>query len=374
MVPWPLTQSKKAATRFGWNGLTEQFQRGISERPRRWPSQDHRWRPNLDQPGRDCGHVDSSASNASPIVITTSNTSNLSNGSIVTISGATSNTNANGTWIISHVTATGFTLAASTVNGNVSAGNGNYNIFSGGSWATSIEGDTINCVVPTTIIDPTTGKQVILVGTNGQGMWRSNDGGATFAPVGYGFFTTPNQYPNATVASIVADPTTPGRFYAALAGVGVFESVNGGLGWIEIDDSISQITSSGQGLQLGGRGQRRQYVPLRRHHDSGTTRVVRLRRRTRGGVGAVLTSSNPLAVSWQAIALQSVPSNATAGGSGHIFVLTDPTNPNVIYVSGWQQTLYRVNVTGEAADGKSLDGSWNPISAGGLGGSPRRPT
>ena len=57
------------------------------------------------------------ASNASPIVITTTNTGVLTNGEQVTISNVNGNTAANGTWTISGITATSFQLVGSTGNG-----------------------------------------------------------------------------------------------------------------------------------------------------------------------------------------------------------------------------------------------------------------
>ena len=166
----------------------------------------------------------SDASDATPIVVTTTNTANLSNGSQVTISGAKGNTAANGTWTISNVTPTGFTLASDD-NGDVSKGNGIHRRSA--TWATSINQFKINCVVPTRITDPTTGKQVVLIGTQWNGLLRSNDGGANFVPVSYGVSPSKILHTGSSVMSMVADPTDENRFYAALNGVGVFESLDG---------------------------------------------------------------------------------------------------------------------------------------------------
>lgn len=63
----------------------------------------------------------SSATNASPIVVTTSLTHGLANGDTVTIQGATGNTAANGTWTVANRTTTTFELAGSTGNGAYTA-------------------------------------------------------------------------------------------------------------------------------------------------------------------------------------------------------------------------------------------------------------
>ena len=71
------------------------------------------------------------ASNTSPIVITTSaSTAGLVSGQTVQVSGVKGNTAANGTWIISNVTATGFTL-----NGSDGTASGAYT--TGGTWSGS---------------------------------------------------------------------------------------------------------------------------------------------------------------------------------------------------------------------------------------------
>ena len=66
------------------------------------------------------------ATNASPIQITTSAANALTTGQTVTISGVTGNTAANGTWIITVINSTNFTLNSSTGNGAyISGGNVN---------------------------------------------------------------------------------------------------------------------------------------------------------------------------------------------------------------------------------------------------------
>lgn len=60
------------------------------------------------------------ATNASPIQITTSAANNLVTGQTVTINGATGNTAANGTWVVTVINSTQFTLNGSTGNGTFS--------------------------------------------------------------------------------------------------------------------------------------------------------------------------------------------------------------------------------------------------------------
>jgi len=66
------------------------------------------------------------ASTASPIVITTSSTTGLVSGAVVTVAGVTGNTAANGTWTIGTVTPTTFQLVGSTGSGAFTPGGGTF--------------------------------------------------------------------------------------------------------------------------------------------------------------------------------------------------------------------------------------------------------
>ena len=77
----------------------------------------------------------SGASNASPIVITSSSTAGLSSGDLITISGVGGNTAANGNWFVQNLTSTSFTLV--DANGKPVNGNGAYT--SGGTWFAGIK-------------------------------------------------------------------------------------------------------------------------------------------------------------------------------------------------------------------------------------------
>ncbi len=69
------------------------------------------------------------ATNASPIQITSSAAHGLTSGDRVTISGATGNSAANGTWAITFVDAVRFTLNGSNGNGNYAVNSGNWKVI-----------------------------------------------------------------------------------------------------------------------------------------------------------------------------------------------------------------------------------------------------
>jgi hypothetical protein len=116
----------------------------------------------------------------------------------------------------------------------------------GASWTlisgTTFQGASIYSVVPTSIVDQVSKGQVVLVATdrgtangitglgdqtptNPLGLYRSVDGGKT-----WGVAIT-NGLPAGGVRQVIADPGNPNRFYAAISGVGVFVSNDGGASW-----------------------------------------------------------------------------------------------------------------------------------------------
>ena len=277
--------------------------------------------------------------------------------------------------------------------------------------------------------------QVILVGTDGQGLWQSTDGGASFTQVSYGFSGV--ELTNASVSTIVADPQYPGRFYAALSSTsprlftgdtmqgsntimnvsitpgsygvgvgeavsgpgipsgttisavsgttitlsnaatqtntgasfrgpstttsGVYESVNGGSAWFEIDGGISQIVDSPNLVltaSAGGAGTTNLFVvttqvPSINPVDPGSNLVT--------GAWRAEISSNPLAnLSWVDTPAPTSANNSNYANYGHFDAVPDPANPNLIYVCGWQQCLFRVDTT-------PGDSSWTLLSLNSFG-------
>ena len=123
------------------------------------------------------------ASNASPIVVTVPSTAGLSNGDLVTISGVTGNTAANGNWIVQGLTATSFQLKSST-------GNGTYT--GGGTWFDAIK------ITTASTAGLSNGQLVTIAGVGGNtaanGSWTiTNLTGTTFqlvGPQGNGAYTS----------------------------------------------------------------------------------------------------------------------------------------------------------------------------------------
>jgi hypothetical protein len=112
----------------------------------------------------------------------------------------------------------------------------------GNTWTPlgSLTGVNIRNVVPTSILDSGTGQQVILVSSTNAGIWRSTDAGNSFTSLsGAG-----TGLPSGSLTDVVADPGNAWRFYAAVAGVGVFRSDDAGRDWSALTTGLSDFTSS----------------------------------------------------------------------------------------------------------------------------------
>jgi hypothetical protein len=197
-----------------------------------------------------------------------------------------------------------------------------------------LSGQRILSVVPTTLSDPITHEQVILVACgDGAGVMRSGDGGQTFTTVSQPTaLANLNTTLSGVATSLVEDPNNPSQFYAALAGQGIYESADGGLNWHRIDDSTLPIASSFN-------------IKLAVANDSGTTLLY-------AAVDANTPSFTDPSTTFPALAgvfRTAVSSTGAAGwsqlGGGRLALIptspsvpllaltVDPGDPNVAYVS-----------------------------------------
>lgn len=89
-------------------------------------------------------------------------------------------------------------------------------------------------------IDPST-PTTIFAGGPRCGIWKTTNGGASWAPVG-------DSLPTLSVAALAVDPVTGTRVYAVMAGSGVFRSEDGGSTWTHIANNLG--TPLGKGVML----------------------------------------------------------------------------------------------------------------------------
>jgi hypothetical protein len=103
--------------------------------------------------------------------------------------------------------------------------------------------------------DYTGNWETLYTGCRGVGVYKTTNGGATWAPSSAGM------NPTATIRDIVVDPTNPQVVYAGAQDSGVFQSEDGGQRWQAINDGLTNrsvytlaISADGQTLYAGTDG------------------------------------------------------------------------------------------------------------------------
>ncbi len=166
-------------------------------------------------------------------------------------------------------------------------------------------------------IDPTA-PSTLYVGAIGSGVWKTTDGGATWAPI-------TDSLPSLDVAAIAVDPSAPSRVYVALAGTGVFRSSDAGVTWTQLSGDL------GAEIRWG--------VLLVNPANSNVLYV--------SSASGIYRSADGGA-SWQL---------SKSGGEATDLVM-DPTNPNILYAALAGQGVFRTTTGGSGgnADWVQLSG------------------
>lgn len=191
-----------------------------------------------------------------------------------------------------------------------------------------------------------TNPRVIYIGTAGGGVWKSNDGGSSYAPI---FEDNAN-----SIGSIAVDPSDPdqtiwvgtGEIWtrnSVSVGDGLYKTTDGGSNWTKIGFDKSERISS---IQINPNNSNEVYV---------------------GVLGALWSDSDERGVykttdggkTWNKV----LYSNETTGCAD---LFMDPKNPNTLYASMWEfrRTPWSFNSGGpNSALYKSTDGgkNWNKI-------------
>ncbi len=153
--------------------------------------------------------------------------------------------------------------------------------------------------------------------SRGTGLFRSNDGGATFVQVSGSAGTG---LPAGSVSSLIGDPNNLTRFYAAVRGRGVFRSDDSGATWSNTSNGLAGISAVNNGRIL-----------LAIHSTANTNAVYAAVIGTNGQCSGLFLSANAGA-NWTALDTPNV--FAGAQGIVHGAIAADPTNANLVYVSG----------------------------------------
>jgi hypothetical protein len=172
----------------------------------------------------------------------------------------------------------------------------------------------------------------------GGGVYRSTDNGDTFQQVSG---TAGSGLPAEGVSDLVADPSNPSRFYAAVApfffnptgAEGVYRSDDGGQTWSSVSNGLAGLASCGR-------------ILLSVHNSPGNDVVYAAVIDNNGNLQGVFRSGD-LGADWTAMG---VPSQIVLHQQGLIWhgaIAADPTNPNVVFIAGDRQDVPSVpNVNG----------------------------
>jgi hypothetical protein len=198
-------------------------------------------------------------------------------------------------------------------------------IDGGSTWTVSgPTGLDIRSIVPTTAT--VGGNQVIVAGTNG-GVYRSTDGGATYA-------LDTNGIPAGTVTDLVGDPGVATRLYAAISATGnIYISNDSGASWtLDNGSGYSPLANS--------------RVLLSVHNDATNDDVYAMAiNLSNGTLSNVFRSANQ-GGNWTALGVPAPPIFPGTQGGLHGAILADQTDPNSVWISGDRQNSPFPNVNG----------------------------
>src|SRR5206468_2868837 len=123
------------------------------------------------------------------------------------------------------------------------AGTSSYGVFKstdgGGRWTAANTG--LPATYGALAIDPQT-PTTLYAGTSSQGLFKSTDGGVSWAAANTGMPQREGSSSYREVLSVAIDPQTPSTLYAGTSGGGVFKSTDGGGTWAEDSTGLPPTT------------------------------------------------------------------------------------------------------------------------------------
>ena len=125
-----------------------------------------------------------------------------------------------------HPASAGTVYAATTLNGVFKSTDG------GASWAGVNTGVSTHHIW--TLAIPAAAPETVYAGSNGGGVFKTTNGGANWAVMNTGLT-------NLNVFSLAIDPAASGTIYAGTSGDGVFKSTNGGTDWAAVNSGLGNL-------------------------------------------------------------------------------------------------------------------------------------
>jgi photosystem II stability/assembly factor-like uncharacterized protein len=236
-------------------------------------------------------------------------------------------------------------------------------IDGGATWVTKSAGLPPFEDVESIVVDPSA-PNVLYAGISDSGVYKSNDGGETWTPIG------PLVGTNAlSVTALALDPSDPDTifaagFAAAVGGIGVYRSTNGGASWattpLPLTTRSLAFAPSAPGRLLAGTGE-----GIWRSDDGAVSWLA-------ANAGLTNVAVRTLAVGTNGFVFAGSTTGkvfrSTSGGASwdplatHVFgeevysLAVDPTNPAVLYAGS----------IGTQGIKKSSDGgaTWSPLNTG----------
>lgn len=152
------------------------------------------------------------------------------------------------------------------------------------------------------------------------GLWRSDDGGASFEPLW-------EERPTAAIGDIAVDPSNPARLWVGTGGDGVAEGVPAGMGIYRSDDGGKTFRYSG----LGGSDRIARVAVDPR--DGNVVYAAALGKLFSPGGMRGLYRSRDGGGRWELVLDPVAP-----GPAGAVDVAIDPRDPRILYAATWQQS------------------------------------
>jgi hypothetical protein len=222
----------------------------------------------------------------------------------------------------------GFGVARSTDGGNT------WTVLATSTFA----GRRINSIVPTTLGS----GNLVFAATLFDGVFRSTDMGSSFTRLsGDGISGLPDK----GVSSLVPDPGNPSRFYAAVpassvatGSEGVYQSNDGGATWTLVNNGLTGLNTS-----------RRILLAVHNNSTLGTNviyaAIISNASPANGHLQEVFRSDDGGA-SWTSMGVPSPEIFPGGQGNIHGAIVADPTDPNVVFISGDRQNSPFPNLNG----------------------------